>query len=149
MEFVADVGGVAFYDNSKATNVAASVKSLEALEIPPVGRGERRVVLLLGGRDKGSDYAPLLEAISRTVKRLVLMGENREFLRNLLNGAGAEVVVCDSLEEAVVRGAAGLEAGDTVLLAPAAASFDMFQDYRERGRVFSEAVKKLRSGVRA
>jgi UDP-N-acetylmuramoylalanine--D-glutamate ligase len=149
MEFVADVGGVAFYDNSKATNVAAAVKSLEALETPPLGRDERRVVLLLGGRDKGGDYAPLLEAISRTVKRLVLMGENRELLRNLLNGAGAEVVVCDSIEEAVVRGAAGLEAGDTVLLAPAAASFDMFQDYRERGRVFSEAVKKLRSGVRA
>jgi UDP-N-acetylmuramoylalanine--D-glutamate ligase len=149
MEFVADVGGVAFYNNSKATNVAAAVKSLEALETPSAGQGERHVVLLLGGRDKGGDYAPLLEAIPHTVKRLVLMGENREALRKILNGTGAELVVCDSLEEAVVRGAAGLEAGDVVLLAPAAASFDMFQDYRERGRVFSEAVKKLRSGVRA
>ena len=143
MARVADIEGVVFYDNSNATNVDASLKALEAFDAGSVA-------LILGGRDKGGDYEPLWRAAKSKVKRFILIGENREALRRQLHAEGAgqsDVLVCESLDEAVVRGASGLCAGDVLLLAPAAASFDMFRNYRERGDVFQKAVLKLQKGV--
>lgn len=139
---VAGFNGVRFFNNSKATNVDAAVQSLRMFD-------DASVALILGGRDKGGDYAPLWDAARSKVKRFILVGENRELLRSKLNGTNAEVIVCDSLHEAVVRGTSGLQPGDTVLLAPAASSFDMYENYKQRGDDFVRAVEKLKKEVGA
>ncbi len=140
LEFVTDISGILFYNDSKATNEDSSVKSLKSFP------EERNIVLVLGGRDKGSSYESLLNEVRKKVKRLVLIGENREKLENIFSGT-TELISCGSMEEAVVRGSVGLKRGDIFLLAPACASFDMFRDFEERGKLFKEAVKRLKEGV--
>ncbi len=134
LEPVAAVGGVQYVNDSKGTSVGAVVRSLESFP--------GRVILIAGGRDKGSDFTPLRPVVEGRVKALVLIGEAREKIAKALAGA-APVHGADSMEEAVRRAAALAAPGDVVLLSPACASFDMFRDFEDRGRAFKGAVRAL------
>jgi UDP-N-acetylmuramoylalanine--D-glutamate ligase len=134
LEHVATIDGVAFYNDSKATNVAAAVRSIEAFD--------GRVLVILGGRYKGGDFALLAPRLRARGSRVLAIGEARDRLRAAL-APEVSVDECGSLGEAVERSRALAEPGDTVLLAPACSSFDMFRDYAERGRRFKEEVRRL------
>ncbi|MET0386955.1 MAG: UDP-N-acetylmuramoyl-L-alanine--D-glutamate ligase [Polyangiales bacterium] len=138
MVHVADVNRVAYYDDSKATNVGASVAALDGLA-PSV----ERVVLIAGGRDKGGDYGPLRERLAKCGRAVVVIGEARPIIARALAGAPYPVEAADSLEAAVARAQQLAQPGDAVLLAPACASLDMFRSYAHRGDVFQAAVKNL------
>ncbi|NJD69250.1 MAG: UDP-N-acetylmuramoyl-L-alanine--D-glutamate ligase [Candidatus Methylomirabilota bacterium] len=135
LEFVAEIGGVRYVNDSKGTNVGAVVRSLESFAEP--------IVLIAGGRDKHGDFAPLLPLVGERVKRLILIGEAAGVMRRALVSASA-IEEAPTLEEAVRRAAAVASPGEVVLLSPACASFDMFTDFEERGRVFKTAVRGLR-----
>jgi UDP-N-acetylmuramoylalanine--D-glutamate ligase len=138
LEFVARVAGVDYYNDSKATNVDATIKALESFpaDIPP------HLHLILGGKDKGSDYSVLRELLRERVKRVYTIGAAAGKIESQLQGA-AEMEHSETLENAVRRASEGAVAGDVILLAPACASFDQFQSYEHRGRVFKEAVHSL------
>jgi UDP-N-acetylmuramoylalanine--D-glutamate ligase len=138
IEFVAEIRGVRFYNDSKATSVDATLKALEALS-----EGDGKVVLILGGRGKNAPYAPLIPLIERSVSTLVLVGEDADNIDSQLRGTVA-IVRAGSMEEAAQLGLKAASSGDAVLLAPACASFDMFKSFEERGRVFKAAVEKLK-----
>jgi UDP-N-acetylmuramoylalanine--D-glutamate ligase len=134
LEFVTEIDGVKFYNDSKATSVDATLKALEAFAEEP-----GKVVLILGGRGKKAPYAPL-EALVRTkVRKLVLIGEDAETIANEL-GMSAPCERASDMKDAVARSFAAAEKGDVVLLAPACASFDMFESFEHRGKVFKEEV---------
>jgi UDP-N-acetylmuramoylalanine--D-glutamate ligase len=134
LEFVRAIEGVEFYNNSKATSVDAAVKSLEAFE--------RGVHLILGGKDKGAPYAPLRPLLRQRVREVLLIGEAAERIAKELSGA-AELLPAGDLATAVREAFRRAGFGDTVLLAPACSSFDQFQDFEHRGRVFKELVNDL------
>jgi UDP-N-acetylmuramoylalanine--D-glutamate ligase len=134
LEHVADLGGVAFFNDSKATNVDAARKSLESFDTP--------LVVILGGRYKGGDFADLAPALARRGRAVMAIGETRDLVTRALSGT-VPVVPCDSLRAAVAGARAHARPGDTVLLAPACSSFDMFRDYAERGRAFKDEVRRL------
>jgi UDP-N-acetylmuramoylalanine--D-glutamate ligase len=134
LEWVRELGGVAFYNDSKGTNVDATLKALAAFREP--------IVLIAGGRDKGQDFAPLAAAAAGRVKAAVVIGEGRASVGPALARVTA-VHEADSMGAAVKRARDLAAAGDVVLLSPACASFDMFRDYEHRGDVFREAVLKL------
>jgi len=135
LALVAERGGVRWYDDSKATNVGAAVKSLASFPGP--------VVLLAGGVDKGGDYGPLAAAVRDKARLVLVFGEARERIAASLAAAGVCVRRVDGLAQAVQSAAAAAQPGDTVLLAPACSSFDMFTDYAARGRAFACAVEEL------
>ena len=137
IEFVAEVDGVRFYNDSKATSVDATSKALEALS-----GGEGKTILILGGRGKNAPYKPLIELIRSSVRSLTLIGEDADNIESQLAGY-ARVVRADSMDDAVEKSFEAAVKGDAVLLAPACASFDMFKSYEERGRVFKAAVHDL------
>jgi UDP-N-acetylmuramoylalanine--D-glutamate ligase len=137
IEFVAEIDNVRFYNDSKATSVDATLKALEALS-----EGDGKTVLILGGRGKNAPYAPLIPLIEKSVRALVLIGEDAENIESQLKDH-AEISLADSMEDAVKKGFAAAESGDAILLAPACASFDMFQSFEERGAVFKESVLRL------
>jgi UDP-N-acetylmuramoylalanine--D-glutamate ligase len=134
VEFVREIGGIRFYDDSKGTNVGSVVKSLQGFAEP--------VILIAGGKDKGGDLSPLKEWVQSRVKSMVLIGEAKERMARELGGL-AETVMAKTLEEAVLVAYQKAGRGEVVLLSPACSSFDMFKDYKERGNVFKEAVKRL------
>ena len=134
LEFVREIGGVRFYNDSKGTNVGSVVKSLQSFSEP--------VVLIAGGKDKNGDLSPLKELVQKRVKRLVLLGEAKERMNRELGGM-TDTVIASTMEEAVSLAREKAKGGEVVLLSPACSSFDMFKDYKERGRVFKEAVSKL------
>ena len=134
LEYVATVKGVEYYDDSKATNVDATIKALESFPA--------NIHLILGGKDKGSDYTVLNDLLRKRVKRVYTIGAAAEKIESHIKGA-AEIVHAETLDNAVRRAAAVAQAGDIVLLAPACASFDQFQSYNHRGRVFKEVVHSL------
>lgn len=136
IEYVAEIDGIKFYNDSKATNVDSTVKALEAFE--------RNIIVILGGKDKGSDYSTLAPLIRERVKQVILIGAASEKIARQLEGAGP-MTRARSMQDAVLSAMEVAKAGDTVLLAPACASFDMFDNYEHRGRVFKEAVYKLAS----
>ena len=136
MEFVAEIGGVRYINDSKGTNVGAVVRSLESFTVP--------VVLIAGGKDKQGDFTPLVPFVLERVKRLILIGQAASKLRAQLDRA-CPMEEASSLEEAVRRAAEVASPGEVVLLSPACTSFDMFTDFEERGRVFKEAVRRLAS----
>ncbi len=138
LEFVAEIQGVKFYNDSKATSVDATLKALEAFANDP-----GKVVLMLGGRGKKAPYSPLAKLIKEKARRLVLLGEDAETIQNELGGFAASERVAD-MKEAVERSFAAARKGDTVLLAPACASFDMFTSFEHRGEAFKKAVFDLR-----
>jgi UDP-N-acetylmuramoylalanine--D-glutamate ligase len=133
MEVVRVARGVTYINDSKATNVDATIKSLRSVE--------GGVVVILGGSDKNLDFRPLADHLGR-VKRAILIGETREKIRAAIAGRCA-VADAESLEEAVRAAASAAAPGDTVLLAPACASFDMFKNYVHRGEVFRRSVQAL------
>lgn len=134
LERVAELGGVRWFNDTKATNVDAARKSLEAFPGP--------LLVIMGGRYKGGDFADLADVARGRVRRVLAIGEARPLIRAGL-GDVVEVEECDSLREAVQAAHAAARAGDTVVLAPACSSFDMFRDYAERGRAFKQEVARL------
>jgi len=135
LEFVAEIDGVKFYNDSKATSVDATLKALEAFAHEP-----GKVVLILGGRGKKAPYAPLEPLIRTKVRKLVLIGEDAETIENEL-GTSEPFERASDMKDAVARSFAAAEKGDVVLLAPACASFDMFESFEHRGKVFKEEVR--------
>jgi len=143
LEFVAEIGGVKFYNDSKATSVDAAVKALEAF-----ADIAGKIILILGGRGKKAPYAPLASLVRDHVRKLILIGEDAETIeRELGEFAPSERVA--SMNSAVDKSFAAAQAGDIVLLAPACASFDMFESFEHRGRVFKDAVQSLKSKVQS
>ncbi|MGA7574009.1 MAG: UDP-N-acetylmuramoyl-L-alanine--D-glutamate ligase [Terriglobales bacterium] len=134
LEFVAKVAGVDYYNDSKATNVDATIKALESFPA--------NIHLILGGKDKGSDYTVLSELLRGRVKRVYTIGAAAAKIEAQIEGA-AEIDHAETLESAVRRASEAAVAGDVILLAPACASFDQFQSYEHRGRVFKEVVHSL------
>jgi UDP-N-acetylmuramoylalanine--D-glutamate ligase len=122
--------GVDWYDDSKGTNVGATVAALRGLR--------RKAVLILGGDGKGQDFSPLREVVSKFASHVLLIGRDASLIGNVVAGER-----CASLEQAVQRAAELAKPGEAVLLSPACASFDMFRDYRHRGEVFARAVRSL------
>lgn len=139
IEFVSEIDGVKFYNDSKATSVDATAKALEALS-----GGEGKTVLILGGRGKNAPYSPLVPLIRSSVRCLVLVGEDADNIESQLTGV-TEIKRADSIDDAVNQGFAAALPGDSLLLAPACASFDMFRSFEERGEVFKAAVHNLKS----
>ncbi|MDH3319058.1 MAG: UDP-N-acetylmuramoyl-L-alanine--D-glutamate ligase [Betaproteobacteria bacterium] len=127
--------GVAWYDDSKGTNVGATVAALRGLGRP--------ALLIAGGDGKGQDFAPLAPAVAAHARAVLLLGRDAPLLERALGGAGVPLERCATLDEAVARAATLGREGDAVLLSPACASFDMFRDYRQRGEVFAAAVAAL------
>ena len=134
-EWVAEVAGVRFYDDSKGTNVGAVVTALEGLY-------EDRCVLVAGGRDKGGSYEPLVQALVRRGRAAVLLGEAAAAIAAAI-GDVVPVVRAASMDEAVSEAARLARPGDAVLLSPGCSSFDMFRDYKDRGDAFVRAVRAL------
>jgi UDP-N-acetylmuramoylalanine--D-glutamate ligase len=134
MELCAEVDGVAYYDDSKGTNVGAVVAALDGFPRP--------VVLIAGGRDKGGDYAPLAQALGRVGRAAVLIGEAAEKMQRAFRGV-LPVERAPTLEAAVEAARQLARPGDAVVLSPACSSFDMFRDYAHRAEVFRAAVARL------
>ena len=138
LEFVATVRGVDYYNDSKATNVDATIKALESFPA--------NIHLILGGKDKGSDYAVLNDLLRQRVKRVYTIGAAAAKIESQIVSAksgGPELVHAETLENAVRKAHAAAVAGDVVLLAPACASFDQFRNYEHRGKAFKDAVREL------
>ncbi|HEV7219442.1 MAG: UDP-N-acetylmuramoyl-L-alanine--D-glutamate ligase [Terriglobales bacterium] len=134
LEYVATIGGVAFYNDSKATNVDATIKAIESFPA--------NIHLILGGKDKGSDYSVLNDLLRQRVKRVYTIGAAADKIESQTKET-VEIVHAETLDAAVKRAAKAAQPGDIVLLAPACASFDQFQNYEHRGKTFKEIVKAL------
>jgi UDP-N-acetylmuramoylalanine--D-glutamate ligase len=139
LELVSEIEGVKFYNDSKATSVDATLKALEAF-----AGEDGKIVLILGGRGKKAPYAPLASLIREKVRKLILIGEDADTIATEL-GEFAETERAEDMNDAIKLSFQAAKAGDTILLAPACASFDMFESYEHRGRVFKEEVLKLKS----
>ena len=140
LEFVAEISGVSFFNDSKATNVDATIKALEAFS--------GGLFVILGGKDKGSDYAPLVPLLRERAKAVLLIGAAAEKIATQLEGA-VHFVHAGTLDKAVELAHERAQEGDTVLLAPACASFDQFENYEHRGNAFKELVCALEEAPRA
>ena len=137
VEPIGILNGVEFFDDSKGTNVGATVAALNGLG------AERRVVVILGGEGKGQDFSPLADPVARYVRAVVLIGRDAPLIRAALESTGVPLFDAADMEEAVAQANRSAHNGDGVLLSPACASFDMFDGYAHRARVFVEAVKAL------
>lgn len=135
VEKVAEINGVTFYDDSKGTNVGATVAALNGMPC--------KVVLIAGGDGKGQDFSPLAPAVSAHARAVVLIGHDGQKIGAALAGCGVPLFSAASMEEAVVLGFEQAQPGDAVLLSPACASFDMFRNYEHRAQVFIASVRKL------
>jgi UDP-N-acetylmuramoylalanine--D-glutamate ligase len=140
LEFVDEIAGVRFYNDSKATSVDATLKALEAFANEP-----GKVVLILGGKGKKAPYAPLEPLVRTKVRKLILIGEDAETIEKEL-GSSAPFERASDMKDAVGRSFKAAENGDVVLLAPACASFDMFDSYEHRGKVFKGDIADLKAG---
>lgn len=134
LEFVAEIGGVSFYNDSKATNVDAALKAVQAFPGP--------LLVILGGRDKGAPYTPLAEALRNKGRAALLIGESADKIATDL-GDAVECLQAGTLDRAIEMAAERARPGDTVVLAPACSSFDQFENYEQRGRVFKQFVAQL------
>ncbi len=142
VEPIALIDEVEYFDDSKGTNVGATVAALGGLG------EERRVVLILGGEGKGQDFAPLADPVARYARAVVLIGRDAPLIEQALAGSGVSLMHAASMEQAVAQAARRANPGDAVLLSPACASFDMFRDYAHRAEVFREAVQALADSPR-
>jgi UDP-N-acetylmuramoylalanine--D-glutamate ligase len=136
LEFVAEISGIAFYNDSKATNVDATLKAVESFPGP--------LIVILGGKDKGSPYTPLREPLAKRARLAILIGAATEKIATDLEGVVA-LEQAGTLERAVEMAMERARPGDTVLLAPACASFDQFENFEHRGRIFKELVAALKN----
>ncbi|HEY6188892.1 MAG TPA: UDP-N-acetylmuramoyl-L-alanine--D-glutamate ligase [Pyrinomonadaceae bacterium] len=141
LERVAQINGVRFYNDSKATSVDATLKALEAFTDEP-----GKIVVILGGRGKQAPYAPLAPLLKEKARRLILIGEDAATIEDELRGVTESERAVD-MQDAVSRAYAAAHEGDTVLLAPACASFDMFKSFEHRGEVFKQAVRELKESA--
>lgn len=141
VESVAIVADVEYFDDSKGTNVGATVAAIEGLGV------ERRVWVILGGDGKGQDFEPLAAPVARHAAGVALIGRDASRLALALSGSGVNLMHCDDLPAAVAWCSQGARAGDAVLLSPACASFDMFDHYRHRSEVFVRAVREMAATV--
>lgn len=139
LEFVADRKGVRYINDSKATNVNSCWYALESMP----AAATPRVVLILGGKDKGNDYTEIEPLVADKVKAIVCMGKDNSKLLDFFSSKVEKIVDTHSLDEAVAEAARLASEGDTVLLSPCCASFDLFHSYEERGRMFKDAVRAL------
>jgi UDP-N-acetylmuramoylalanine--D-glutamate ligase len=140
VEFVAEIAGVRYYDDSKGTNVGSTVAALAGLS-GTLQHGAK-VVLIAGGEGKGQDFSPLEAALAHCARALVLIGRDAALIERAAAGSGVSILHAASMREAVQQAAAQARAGDAVLLSPACASFDMFRDYKHRGEVFTSVVRE-------
>jgi UDP-N-acetylmuramoylalanine--D-glutamate ligase len=134
LEYVASIRGVEYYNDSKATNVDATIKALESFP--------SNIHLILGGKDKGSDYTVLNDLLRQRVKRVYTIGAAAEKIESHIKGT-TDILNTGTLDAAIRKAHQTAQPGDVVLLAPACASFDQFQNYEHRGRIFKETVKSL------
>jgi UDP-N-acetylmuramoylalanine--D-glutamate ligase len=139
LEYVASIRGVDYYNDSKATNVDATIKALESFP--------SNIHLILGGKDKGSDYTILNDLLRQRVKRVYTIGAAAAKIESQIKGI-TEIVHAETLENAIRHAADAAQPGDIVLLAPACASFDQFRSYEHRGKVFKEVVRSLGAEVK-
>ena len=137
VEPVGILNGVEFFDDSKGTNVGATVAALQGLG------ADRKVVLILGGDGKGQDFSPLAHPVARYARAVVLIGRDAPLIRDALAGSGVPMQDAASMQDAVAQANRAAHAGDAVLMSPACASFDMFSNYEHRAQVFVAAVKDL------
>jgi UDP-N-acetylmuramoylalanine--D-glutamate ligase len=133
-QWVADVNGVTYINDSKGTNVGATIAAVSGMTGP--------LIIIAGGDGKNQDFAPLADAFRGKVRHTVLIGRDADAVARALHGVST-TETCASLEDAVKAAARAGKPGDTVLLSPACASLDMFRDYTHRGAVFTQAVKEL------
>ncbi len=138
LEKVSNIRGVEFYNDSKATNVEAAITSIVSFNQP--------IILVLGGRDKGSDFKKLRKPVLERVKKIFLIGEAKEKIKRALKNY-IPMSYVTSLKEAVVEGFASANPGEIVLLAPACTSFDMFRNFEERGKIFKKEVYSLEEKI--
>jgi UDP-N-acetylmuramoylalanine--D-glutamate ligase len=136
MEFVRELAGVSYYEDSKATNVGSVEKALASF---------KEITLIAGGKDKGGSYAPLVTLVRERVRHLILIGEAKERMGAELGGL-THTCPAASLEEAVALAAELTAPGGVVLFSPACSSFDMFRDYEERAERFKALVRSLPGG---
>jgi UDP-N-acetylmuramoylalanine--D-glutamate ligase len=134
---VAEIHGVAFYDDSKGTNVGATVAALTGMP--------QKVVLIAGGDGKGQDFSPLKSAVTAHARALVLIGRDADKISKVVAGCGVPLLRAATMEDAVILGFSKAQRGDAVLLSPACASFDMFRNYEHRAEVFMRAVQSLQA----
>ena len=137
VEKVAEISGVTYYDDSKGTNVGATVAALQGLGC--------KAVVILGGEGKGQDFSPLHDAVKQHARAAVLIGRDAELIADALHECGVKIVSASDMNDAVQQASALATAGDAVLLSPACASFDMFRNYEHRAQVFIAAVKELQT----
>lgn len=142
VELVTAVNEVEYYDDSKGTNVGATVAAINGLG-KAFGGADQRLVLIAGGDGKGQDFSPLAEPASRHVRAVLLIGRDAPALRAALEPSGVDLFDCASLPEAVKRASSLALPGDAVLLSPACASLDMFRNYAHRAQVFVDAVRDI------
>lgn len=138
VQYVMTVDGVDYIDDSKGTNVGATVAALEGL-----GADGRKIVVILGGDGKGQDFAPIRDALVRHARGAFLIGMDADAIGAVVSGQGFPVQKCETLQEAVACAHRLAERGDIVLLSPACASWDMFKNYGHRAEVFIEAARAL------
>ena len=135
VEKIGEKNGISFIDDSKGTNVGATAAALAGLSAP--------LLLIAGGQGKGQDFAPLRDALRGKARAVYLIGADAQKIADTLSGCGVPAVMCGSLPEAVRRAYADAQPGDAVLLSPACASLDMFDNYAHRAEVFKQAVAEL------
>ena len=135
VEKVMDIGSVAFYDDSKGTNVGATVAALRGMK--------ERVVLIAGGDGKGQDFKPLSEAVAKHARAVVLIGRDADLIAAAIANSGVAILRAKTMQEAVKAALGASAPGDCVLLSPACASFDMFNNYSHRAQAFIDAVRAL------
>lgn len=138
IEYAGEIKGVRYYNDSKATNTDAAIQGILAMNRP--------AYLIGGGYDKQAEYGSWIDAFGTKVKQLVLIGETKEKIAKTAKEKGfLNIVMCETLEEAVIHCYRQAQEGEAVLLSPACASWDMFQNYEERGRKFKETVRGLQA----
>jgi len=135
LEYVATVRGVEFINDSKGTNLNSVWFALESMKRP--------TILILGGQDKGNDYNEIMDLVQEKVKAIVCLGVDNKRIHQAFDGVVGSIPDTNSAEAAVAAAYQLAESGDSVLLSPGCASFDLFKNYEDRGRQFKEAVKNL------
>lgn len=143
VQSIAVIRDVEYIDDSKGTNVGATIAALQGLGLANAHSDRRKIILIAGGEGKGQDFSLLTESIRRFAKSVILIGRDAGLIRSATASSGIEFVDQQTLEQAVTYAASIAVSGDIVLLSPACASFDMFKDYAHRAHVFAEAVQEL------
>lgn len=138
VEWVAEINGISFYDDSKGTNVGATAAALTGMTNP--------VVLIVGGEGKGQDFSPLMPAVRQSARAVVQIGRDGQLIADAIAAAGVPILRAEDMPQAVSMAYGQAQPGDAVLLSPACASFDMFRNYAHRAEVFITAVKQLERG---